>query len=150
MSENQTSSVRFLFPPGAKIIGVGTDVVVVDRMREAIERTGQPFLNRLFSATEQLWACEQNDSAIAFSSLFAAKEAVAKSIGTGITGVVAWHDLLVDVVADKVALSGGASKRARRLSQGKECDCRLQTQIGSDFVSVTAITAEVEASRTRA
>ncbi len=66
---------------------IGTDIVEVDRVKKAIERTGEPFLARVFTAAERQY-CE-NESGTrrryeSFAARFAAKEAYSKAAGTGI------------------------------------------------------------------
>jgi holo-[acyl-carrier protein] synthase len=69
----------------------GVDLIEIERVREAIERHGDRFLTRVFTPVEL--AEVQNDSA-SLAVRFAAKEAVAKALGTGI-GVVCWQDIEV-------------------------------------------------------
>ncbi len=68
------------------IIGIGADMVEVDRIKNAIEKYGSRFLDRVFTATEQSY-CESFNSAKYqhYAARFAAKEAFSKAIGTGIT-----------------------------------------------------------------
>ena len=67
----------------------GVDLIEIERVREAIERHGDRFLNRVFTPVEL--AEVHNDSA-SLAVRFAAKEAVAKALGTGI-GEVCWQDI---------------------------------------------------------
>jgi holo-[acyl-carrier protein] synthase len=67
----------------------GVDLIEIERVRDAIERHGDRFLNRIFTSFEL--AEVQNDPA-SLAVRFAAKEAVAKALGTGI-GVVCWQDI---------------------------------------------------------
>ena len=64
-------------------------MIEISRIREAIERQGERFLKRVFTAQE-LAVCAGNTSSLA--ARFAAKEAVAKALGTGL-GKVAWTDV---------------------------------------------------------
>ncbi len=65
------------------ILGVGVDIADVDRMRRAVERSGQPFLDRLFSSGEQARCKRRIDPMPCFALRFAAKEAVAKALRVG-------------------------------------------------------------------
>jgi len=65
------------------IIGIGVDIADVDRMRRAVERSGQHFLERLFSAAEQEKCQRRHDPMACFALRFAAKEAVAKALRIG-------------------------------------------------------------------
>lgn len=73
--------------------GLGCDIIEIDRMRTSIDRHGQHFLNRLFSQTEQDYCYKFQDPAPHFTGKFAAKEAVAKALGTGFGANLSWHDL---------------------------------------------------------
>jgi holo-[acyl-carrier protein] synthase len=75
------------------VIGIGVDLVEVDRMRESLART--PSLEeRLFTAGERAYAHEAKDPAERFAVRFAAKEAAMKALGVGI-GAVDFHDIEV-------------------------------------------------------
>jgi holo-[acyl-carrier protein] synthase len=67
----------------------GVDLIEIGRVREAIERHGDRFLKRVFTPLE---LAEVQDDSASLAVRFAAKEAVAKALGTGI-GVVCWQDI---------------------------------------------------------
>lgn len=73
--------------------GIGNDIIEVARVRKAIERHGLHFLNRLFTSREQDYCHKYKDSAPHFAGRFAAKEAIAKALGTGIGASVQWHEI---------------------------------------------------------
>ncbi len=75
------------------ILGIGTDLIEVERIRRSIDRHGARFLDRIFTKHEQTYCLKHRDIAIHFAARFAAKEAVAKALGTGITQHVHWHDI---------------------------------------------------------
>ncbi|WP_342291680.1 holo-ACP synthase [Bradyrhizobium ottawaense] len=84
-----------------------------------MKRRGIRYLERLFTANEIDAGTNRRDAAGFFARRFAAKEACAKALGTGITGRVGWHDIDIStdgLGAPKIALSGGALRRARRLA----------------------------------
>ena len=66
------------------ILGIGVDVTEFDRMREAVERQGQAFLDRIFTPTEQANCRRRRDPVPCFASRFAAKEAAAKAFALGL------------------------------------------------------------------
>jgi len=66
------------------IHGIGIDMVEVPRIAAAIEKHGQPYLEKIFTAAEQGYCNGQHQPAIHYAARFAAKEAVAKALGTGI------------------------------------------------------------------
>ena len=67
----------------------GVDVIEIERLREAIDRHGERFLNRVFTPLE---LAEVGTDPSSLAVRFAAKEAVAKALGTGI-GVICWQEI---------------------------------------------------------
>lgn len=77
------------------IIGIGTDIVPVERVRETLERYGERFARKIFTGAERTF-CETSARRIEhFAARFAAKEAFAKAVGTGITGETPWLEIEV-------------------------------------------------------
>jgi holo-[acyl-carrier protein] synthase len=68
------------------IIGIGTDIIEVDRIQSSIEKYGERFLKRIFTETE-IEYCEsfKGTKYLHYAARFAAKESFSKAIGTGIT-----------------------------------------------------------------
>lgn len=81
------------------ILGIGIDIVEVDRIAQAIERRGDAFISRLFTINEQLRVSDTTPdyAAIHYAGRFAAKEAVVKAFGTGFRGID-WKD--IEIVND--------------------------------------------------
>jgi holo-[acyl-carrier protein] synthase len=78
------------------VIGIGTDLIETKRVQESIERLGQRFLERIFTAGEIEYCLrKKKNSAESFAARFAAKEAGAKALGTGISRGVSWQELEV-------------------------------------------------------
>jgi holo-[acyl-carrier protein] synthase len=100
------------------IVGVGIDMVEVARLEASISRFGRRFLGRLFTPAEQAYCAQRAHPAQHFSARFAAKEAAAKALGTGISGGVGWLDFEVQSEpggAPRLLLHGGAAQRAAAL-----------------------------------
>jgi holo-[acyl-carrier protein] synthase len=100
------------------ILGVGTDLAEVDRIRESIARFGDRFLNRIYTPGERSYALSKANSAERFAARFAAKEAGMKAIGTGWSQGVTWHDFaVVNEISGRptLRLSGVARQTADRL-----------------------------------
>lgn len=68
------------------ILGIGQDMVDIRRIRDLMTRFGERFVERIFSQGEYIHAFSQSDPALSFAKRFAAKEAVAKAMGTGVRG----------------------------------------------------------------
>ncbi len=78
------------------IIGLGTDLVEVERIERSLERFGEQFLQRIYTAGEIAYCQARKKSAAeSFAARFAAKEAGAKALGTGISRGVGWRELEV-------------------------------------------------------
>lgn len=77
------------------ILGTGIDMVEVDRIRRAMERHGERFVQR-FLLTEEIAYCRSHrDPAPFIAARFAAKEAISKAFGTGIGSALGWQDMEV-------------------------------------------------------
>jgi holo-[acyl-carrier protein] synthase len=79
--------------------GLGNDIIEIERVRQSIERHGQHFLNRLFTPREQDYCYKFKDPVPHFAGRFAAKEAIAKALGTGFGAEVSWHD--IEILGDE-------------------------------------------------
>jgi holo-[acyl-carrier protein] synthase len=77
------------------IVGSGIDLAEVVRIRQSIDRFGGRFLNRVYTAAEQAYCLRKRNSAESFAARFAAKEAGAKALGTGISRGVTWREIEV-------------------------------------------------------
>ena len=73
------------------IVGIGTDVVSIPRVAGALERWGERFVNRILTPEERVRYAHTRQKASHLAKRFAAKEAFAKAIGTGIRSPFRWH-----------------------------------------------------------
>ena len=93
------------------VIGIGTDIVQIDRIAKVLERQGDKFAQRILTLTEQQEFARLDNSVAFLAKRFAAKEAVAKALGTGIGHGVSFQDITVikdNKGAPAISLSGGA------------------------------------------
>ncbi len=67
------------------IVGTGIDLIEIERIQHSIERFGERFLNRVYTSAEQAYCLRKRLAAESFAARFAAKEAGAKALGTGIS-----------------------------------------------------------------
>jgi holo-[acyl-carrier protein] synthase len=100
------------------IVGLGTDLVELERLRAALERQGEALLARLFTERER--ALLRGDAQLVqrVAARFAAKEAAFKALGTGWGQGVSWHD--VEVLGGRgepptLELAGAARTRMAKL-----------------------------------
>lgn len=75
------------------ILGIGIDLVEVDRIRRSLERFSDRFLRRILRAAEIDYCLSRNHPAIHVAARFAAKEAISKALGTGIGRDLGWQDM---------------------------------------------------------
>jgi holo-[acyl-carrier protein] synthase len=77
------------------IVGTGIDLTDISRIQRSIDRYGSRFLNRVYTPAEQAYCLRKRNSAESFAARFAAKEAGAKALGTGISHGVHWLEIEV-------------------------------------------------------
>lgn len=102
------------------ILGVGNDLIDIRRIAKTLERFGDRFIDRVFTAAERAKADRRNPSmrAATYAKRYAAKEAAAKALGTGFRMGVFWRDIgVVNLSTGQptLALTGGAALRLAAL-----------------------------------
>lgn len=98
------------------IRGHGIDIVEIARIAGLVETPA--FIRKIFTPAEQAYCSGRADAAACYAARFAAKEAVAKALGSGIGAHAAWLDIEVrndPLGAPSVALHGAAARRANEL-----------------------------------
>src|SRR5690242_4662701 len=105
------------------ILGIGSDLIDIRRVAKVIERHGDRFLNRVFTVAERAKAARraknENMVVATYAKRFAAKEACAKALGTGIRQGVWWRDMgVVNLPSGRptMHLTGGALMRLLALT----------------------------------
>jgi holo-[acyl-carrier protein] synthase len=96
------------------IIGIGSDLSDIRRVAETLERFGDRFTHRIFTEIERTRSERKPDRASSYAKRFAAKEACAKALGTGMRAGVFWRDMgVVNMRSGQptMALTGGAAQR---------------------------------------
>jgi holo-[acyl-carrier protein] synthase len=99
------------------VIAIGTDIVEIARIAEVLERQGERFIDRILTVSEKT-LYNQSKSVSFVAKRFAAKEAVAKALGTGIGRCVSFQDIVISnnaKGAPLVELSNGAADVMREL-----------------------------------
>ena len=100
------------------IIGIGNDIIDIRRVEKVIERHGERFIERIFTPLEIRKSDHRRLRAASYAKRFAAKEACAKALGTGMAAGVFWRDMgVVNLPGGKptMALTGGAAARLQAL-----------------------------------
>jgi holo-[acyl-carrier protein] synthase len=102
------------------ILGLGSDLIDIDRIARTLDRFGDRFLERCFTETERAKAARRPMTVAAtYAKRFAAKEACAKALGTGLRGGVFWRDMgVVNLPGGRptLILTGGALARLLSLT----------------------------------
>ncbi len=99
------------------VLGVGVDLVENARIQHSLDRFGERFLHRIFTAGEIEYCQAMRFLARHFAARFAAKEAVSKAFGTGIGRAMSWKDIDVHRKPSGepfVVLEGGAKQLAEK------------------------------------
>ena len=135
----------------AMIIGIGSDLVDIRRIERTIERHGERFLNRIFTETERARAERRADRVETYAKRFAAKEACAKALGTGLRRGVFWRDMgVVNLPSGRptMKLTGGALRAAagdhagRLPKPGSTSPSPTKGPMAQAFVVISAVPEE--------
>lgn len=100
------------------ILGIGSDLVDIQRIGRTLERHGERFIQRIYTQEEQSKAARRQDPVATYAKRFAAKEACSKALGTGIRRGVFFRDMgVVNLPSGQptLVLSGGAKEQLARL-----------------------------------
>ena len=139
------------------IIGIGSDITDVRRIAKVIERHGDRFLTRIFTDTERARADRRKNRVETYAKRFAAKEACAKALGTGMRAGVWWRDMgVVNLPSGRptIQLTGGALRRLQALTPAG-FEPRIDITIADEgpmalaYVIISAVAASESAPRKR-
>ncbi|MGV6871303.1 holo-ACP synthase [Pseudochelatococcus sp. B33] len=100
------------------IVGIGSDLCDINRITRTLERFGERFTHRVFTEGERARSDRRAARAPSYARRFAAKEACAKALGTGMSHGVFWRDMeVVNLPGGKptMRLTGGAAARLAAL-----------------------------------
>jgi holo-[acyl-carrier protein] synthase len=130
------------------IIGLGSDLIDIRRMEKTLERFGQRFIDRVFTDVEQMKSERRAERIASYAKRFAAKEACAKALGTGLKHGVFWRDMgVVNLPTGQptMELTGGAAKRLEAITpKGTEAQIALtitdEYPVAQAVVIISAVT----------
>lgn len=100
------------------IVGIGSDIVAIERVEESLQKLGEKFAQRLLTETEFSEYQNKYSGAAYLAKRFAAKEALVKALGTGFADGITWKQVSVhnnDKGAPYLQLSGAAQQKAHAL-----------------------------------
>jgi holo-[acyl-carrier protein] synthase len=123
------------------ILGVGNDLIDIRRIEKTLERYGDRFIARVFTDIERKKSEGRRERAASYAKRFAAKEACAKALGTGLSRGVYWRDMgVVNLPSGRptLKLTGGAAKVLKDMTpDGYEV--RIDLTLTDDFPLAAAI-----------
>jgi holo-[acyl-carrier protein] synthase len=123
------------------IIGLGSDLIDIRRIEKTIERHGARFLERVYTDVERKKSDGRRQRAASYAKRFAAKEACAKALGTGLREGVFWRDMgVVNLPGGKpsMKLTGGALRRLHEITPAGHA-AHIELSITDDFPLAQAI-----------
>ena len=96
------------------IVGLGVDIILIERVKQMLERRGERALERLYTPLERAYCEKMAHPSLHYAARFAAKEAFVKALGTGFRSGVRWRD--VGIVNDpkgkpEFAIEGAAAEQ---------------------------------------
>jgi holo-[acyl-carrier protein] synthase len=123
------------------ILGLGSDLCDIRRIEKTLETYGERFTNRVFTGIERAKSDRRAARAASYAKRFAAKEACAKALGTGLNRGVFWRDMgVVNLPGGKptLALTGGALARLKAITPPGH-RAQIDLSITDDFPLAQAI-----------
>ncbi len=128
------------------ILGIGSDLIDIRRIEQTIARHGDRFIERIFTDVEREKAERRANRIDTYAKRFAAKEACAKALGTGLRAGVFWRDMgVVNLPSGRptMKLTGGALERLKAITPaGYEARIDLtitdESPIAQAFVIISA------------
>ena len=123
------------------IIGIGSDMIDIRRIEKTLDRFGVRFTDRVFTDIERKKSDRRAQRAASYAKRFAAKEACAKALGTGLNAGVFWRDMgVVNLPSGKptLRLTGGALKRLQAITPPGMV-AQIDLTITDDFPQAQAI-----------
>ena len=101
------------------IIGIGSDLANIERIKGTLDRFGDRFRKRVFTNTEQKKAESRKNFADTYAKRWAAKEACSKALGTGLRMGIAWKEMQVTNLKTGqpiMSVEGSAAKRLEKIT----------------------------------
>ena len=123
------------------ILGLGNDLIDIRRIEKTIQKHGERFLARVYTDIERAKSDRRAARAASYAKRFAAKEACAKALGTGLNQGVYWRDMgVVNLPGGKptMRLTGGALKRLEKITPAGHLP-QIDLTITDDFPLAQAI-----------
>jgi len=123
------------------ILGLGNDIIDIRRIEATLARFGDRFLDRIFTDIERAKSDRRAERAASYAKRFAAKEACAKALGTGLRAGVFWRDMgVINLPSGRptLVLTGGAARQLARITPEGYVP-RIDLTITDDFPLAEAV-----------
>jgi holo-[acyl-carrier protein] synthase len=123
------------------ILGVGNDIIDIRRIERTLERYGERFIERVFTDIERRKSEGRRQRAASYAKRFAAKEACAKALGTGLRNGVFWRDMgVINLPSGRptLRLTGGAARTLAEITPAG-CEVRIDLTLTDDCPLAAAI-----------
>jgi len=123
------------------ILGIGNDLIDIRRIERTLERFGDRFIERVFTEAERRKSDARAQRAASYAKRFAAKEACAKALGTGLRRGVYWRDMgVVNMLSGRptLHLTGGAARTLAEMTPDG-FSTRIDLTLTDDFPLAAAI-----------
>ena len=123
------------------ILGVGNDLIDIRRIEKTLDRYGERFIARIFTDLERRKSDARRQRAASYAKRFAAKEACAKALGTGLRAGVYWRDMgVINLPSGRptLQLTGGAARILLELTPPRHT-VRIDLTLTDDFPLAAAI-----------
>jgi len=135
------------------IIGLGSDIIAIERIERTLARFGDRFIGRIFTDVERRKSESRAGRAASYAKRYAAKEACSKALGTGFRHGVFWRDMgVVNLPSGQptLHLTGGAALRLAEITpRGKVAKIDLSLTddeaLAQAIVVISAIDGDAEA-----
>ena len=125
-----------------KILGIGTDIVNIKRMKKFLKKGGSRFKNRIFSKKEIVYCDTKSNPSAYYAKRFAAKEALTKALGTGIRkGINFKHIEITNDSLGKpsIILKGSTNSFLKRKTKNKKYSIYLSLSDDAPWAQATVI-----------
>ena len=126
-------------PTIMNLLGIGIDVVEVERIGSSMDEFGEKFVQRIFTEAEITYCESQKRPVIHYAARFAAKEAIAKAFGTGIGKQISWLDMEISRRPSgepMVIMSGGGEKFAESV---EVADIKISLTHAEHYAAANAV-----------
>lgn len=124
------------------IIGIGIDIIEIDRVKKSVEKFGERFLNKIYTQKELEYCLKKKYKYQHLAARFAAKEAVYKALATGWNEDVSWHNIEISNEPNGMPIVTLHGKLKKFLQKGK--DLKISMSHSRDYVTCMAIIYKID------